>query len=72
MTKAPEVHAEQISHTEAMLMTEYGRRLAARKWGAKKDVKTLRMIDVDGVWIPSPERQFGHGADVFEFKITFP
>lgn len=49
-------------------MTEYGQRLAARK----REQKTLRMIEVDGTWILSPERQFDPGGHAYAFKFSFP
>lgn len=63
-----ELHTEEISTAEALRMTEYGQRLAARK----REQKTLRMIEVDGVWIVSPERNFEPGGHAFAFKFTFP
>jgi len=68
MPQTPELHTEEISTAEALRMTGYGQRLAARK----REQKTLRMIEVDGVWIVSPERNFEPGGHAFAFKFTFP
>ena len=48
-------------------MTGYGQKLAVRK----REQKTLRMIEVDGVWIVSPERKFEPDGHAFAFKFTF-
>ena len=68
MPQTPELHTEEISTAEALRMTGYGQRLAARK----REQKTLYLFEIDGIWRFPAENDFEPGGHAFAFKFSFP